>query len=480
MGSATSAAVTVGKAAGDFGEPDALEATYAPTLTLANVTPPASYAWVAPTTALSAGSGQPFAATYTDPSGYYTTANGDITVNVAKAQGAGSVTLAGWVYGATASTPVPTSATNGTGSVSYAYAGVGETEYDDEAAPSAVGTYTITATFAETDNYSEAESAAYPFAIAKAPAPNAPSTATATYGETLAAATPSLPDGWAWEDGSTPVGNAPSAYHAATYAATANHAEGRALVLVAIDRAAIPAPQANTGWVEDGTAKVGVEAGDGYTVSGENTGVAAGPYTAIITPDGNHQWDEGEDVTLARNVAWSIAPAAGDDPQPAVLLDFITYVWAKPGGELMMNLNRLEANGYHVAIYRWYKNGEQVGNPTETAVDVLTVGATYRFEIVTTEGVTLASTDYVHSATAVGGEGYAPLRVYPNPATGGQLTIASEQWKPGDVAEVYDLLGVLVATQPIAGDLTLVDISRLSAGVYVVKVGSRAAKVVKQ
>ncbi len=73
------------KGTGSFGSPAARSATYTPTLTLADVSLPAGYTWNSPATSLSAGDNQSFAATYTDPSGDYTAATGNITVNVAKA-----------------------------------------------------------------------------------------------------------------------------------------------------------------------------------------------------------------------------------------------------------------------------------------------------------------------------------------------------------------------------------------------------------
>jgi hypothetical protein len=77
--------VNVAKATGTFGSPAAVSTTYTPTLKINDVSLPANYAWVAPTTALTAGNNQAFAAIYTDPSGNYTAATGNITVNVAKA-----------------------------------------------------------------------------------------------------------------------------------------------------------------------------------------------------------------------------------------------------------------------------------------------------------------------------------------------------------------------------------------------------------
>ena len=79
---------TITKAAGVFGTPAAIATTYTPTLKLSDLTLPAGYAWVTPTTAITAaGNGQTFPATFTDPSGNYNAANGNITVNVAKAAG---------------------------------------------------------------------------------------------------------------------------------------------------------------------------------------------------------------------------------------------------------------------------------------------------------------------------------------------------------------------------------------------------------
>ncbi|MDR2732206.1 MAG: hypothetical protein LBB36_03205, partial [Fibromonadaceae bacterium] len=89
--------IEVAQAAGDFATTSALTATYSPTLKLSDVAPPANYAWNAPaTTITSAGDNQPFAATFTDPSGNYEPATGSISVNVAKATyDMGGITFAG-------------------------------------------------------------------------------------------------------------------------------------------------------------------------------------------------------------------------------------------------------------------------------------------------------------------------------------------------------------------------------------------------
>jgi hypothetical protein len=135
--------VNVAKAAGTFGIPAAVNTTYTPTLTLANVTLPTGYAWNAGTTALNAGNSQSFAATYTDPSGNYNAATGNITVNVAKATpnmvGVSfpdqAVTHNGQAHSISISGTLPSG-------VSVSYTGNGKTD---------VGVYTVTATFAVAD-----------------------------------------------------------------------------------------------------------------------------------------------------------------------------------------------------------------------------------------------------------------------------------------------------------------------------------------
>ena len=82
-----SAPVTVNQATGTFIPISSINTVYTPTLTLADLTLPTGYSWNSPTTPLNAGDNQTFAATYTDPSGNYTSAQGNITVNVAKAEG---------------------------------------------------------------------------------------------------------------------------------------------------------------------------------------------------------------------------------------------------------------------------------------------------------------------------------------------------------------------------------------------------------
>ncbi len=68
----------------------------------------------------------------------------------------------------------------------------------------------------------------------------------------------------------------------------------------------IAVPTAVSDLVYDSTAKTGVAAGTGYTLSG-NTATAAGSYTATATLDANYVW--ADESTVTKTIKWSIAPA---------------------------------------------------------------------------------------------------------------------------------------------------------------------------
>jgi hypothetical protein len=75
-------------------------------------------------------------------------------------------------------------------------------------------------------------------------------------------------------------------------------------------------------------------------------------------------------------------------------------------------------------------------------------------------------------------DGSTMLVVYPNPVINGQLTVENEQWQAGEAIEIYSLSGALVAKYKTTGEQTLVNVSQLAKGVYVVKVGGRAGKMI--
>ena len=145
----------------------------------------------------------------------YLTVSGRSNITVEKARQYGKLSMAGYTYGKTPSTPTLTDRTgdlNAQVTYSYAAADSGSVQTWDISNPPALnaGTYRMYASIGDTDNYYGFEAVYCEFVVAKAtPTYTVPTGLTAKYGQTLADVT--LPDGWSWMDSSESVGGASTA-----------------------------------------------------------------------------------------------------------------------------------------------------------------------------------------------------------------------------------------------------------------------------
>ena len=136
----------------------------------------------------------------------YLTVSGRSNITVEKARQYGKLSMAGYTYGKTPSTPTLTDQTgdlNAQVTYSYAAADSGSVQTWDISNPPALnaGTYRMYASIGDTDNYYGFEAVYCEFVVAKAtPTYTVPTGLTAKYGQTLADVT--LPDGWSWMDSS--------------------------------------------------------------------------------------------------------------------------------------------------------------------------------------------------------------------------------------------------------------------------------------
>ena len=145
----------------------------------------------------------------------YLTVSGRSNITVEKARQYGKLSMAGYTYGKTPSTPTLTDRTgdlNAQVTYRYAAADSGSVQTWDIQNPPALnaGTYRMYASIGDTDNYYGFEAVYCEFVVAKAtPTYTAPTGLTAKYGQTLADVT--LPGGWSWMDSSESVGGASTA-----------------------------------------------------------------------------------------------------------------------------------------------------------------------------------------------------------------------------------------------------------------------------
>ena len=145
----------------------------------------------------------------------YLTVSGRSNITVEKARQYGKLSMAGYTYGKTPSTPTLTDQTgdlNAQVTYSYAAADSGSVQTWDISNPPALnaGIYRMYASIGDTDNYYGFEAVYCEFVVAKAtPTYTVPTGLTAKYGQALADVT--LPDGWSWMDSSESVGGASTA-----------------------------------------------------------------------------------------------------------------------------------------------------------------------------------------------------------------------------------------------------------------------------
>ena len=148
----------------------------------------------------------------------YLTVSGRSNITVEKTQQYGKVSMAGYTYGQTPSTPTLTDRT-GDGSVTYYYtttdSNIGGIKWENIQADTLnAGTYYMYAELGETENYGSFTTACVKFRVVRAmPAYTAPTGLTAKYGQTLADVKLSNPEGnldgtWSWMNSSESVGDA--------------------------------------------------------------------------------------------------------------------------------------------------------------------------------------------------------------------------------------------------------------------------------
>ena len=153
--------------------------------------------------------------TFNPDSEEYATVTGTATVEVDKARQYGEISMAGYSYGGTPSTPTLTDRTGDPNAqVLYTYyaADSGLVQTWDIMNPPTLnaGTYHMFARIGATNNYYEYSAEYCVFVVAKAtPTYAKPTDLTAKYGQTLEDVT--LPDGWSWMDSSESVGSASTA-----------------------------------------------------------------------------------------------------------------------------------------------------------------------------------------------------------------------------------------------------------------------------
>jgi len=169
------------------------------------------------------------------------------------------------------------------------------------------------------------------------------------------------------------------------------------------------------------------------------------------------------------------------------ILDFDTYAVTLWDNTFMLNLKKLDYEGYEVTGCRWYKNGtEEIETNTidvysysagPKRTDLLELAPTYyMFQLITKEGKLLNSTkkmllEYKFELAPPP----AKLIIYPNPVfSGNSFTI--EGVTAGSPIEVFNQAGVCVS-KTTANDTTATLTLQLPAGIYIIRNHNKEGKI---
>jgi hypothetical protein len=163
-------------------------------------------------------------------------------------------------------------------------------------------------------------------------------------------------------------------------------------------------------------------------------------------------------------------------------LDFDTYAPVLWNNTFMLNMKKLEEDGYIVTGCKWFKNGEEEDVRTinefsysagENAKDLLELKTPYMFRLETDNYGDLCSTikiiaDYNFSA-------YNNLTIYPNPVTSG-VPFTVDGVIEGDLVQIYNQYGICVSSDIATGN-SITFTLHIQPGIYLIRTDDKQGKI---
>ncbi|MDR3236024.1 MAG: T9SS type A sorting domain-containing protein [Prevotellaceae bacterium] len=141
---------------------------------------------------------------------------------------------------------------------------------------------------------------------------------------------------------------------------------------------------------------------------------------------------------------------------------------------LAINLNSATNGGYEFSKYEWFKNGEKLTGEDNKPYLYAPADGTYVVYLTRVgEATPIAACPFVYD-----GKPHAnPLTVYPNPASA-TATVVNPYWETVKTMELYDELGGLVRQYPCTSERTVLNLSELPTGWYVLRAGKQSTNII--
>ncbi|WP_226995372.1 T9SS type A sorting domain-containing protein [Candidatus Symbiothrix dinenymphae] len=160
---------------------------------------------------------------------------------------------------------------------------------------------------------------------------------------------------------------------------------------------------------------------------------------------------------------------------------FADIVGMKFNNVLYVNNNPANNGGYTFKNYRWFKNGdligeEQVYSAGDNSTDLLDPTADYSVEVTTKSINGIAVEKVLHVCPDRVILDATLLRAYPSPAPSGTTVTVESGAADGSVIRIYNMQGTIVGTQTLVGNKSQLSLPP-SSGVYLITVDGESIKI---
>jgi hypothetical protein len=219
-----------------------------------------------------------------------------------------------------------------------------------------------------------------------------------------------------------------------------------------------------------------------------------------ITFDGTNSTNNEANIFIDDVKVWNEVPAAIEKEKPIIKTDSaeLSYGNVRVGDTKSLKINILGMNLTSDITINITDTAEVftltspssipniIGDSVKSVIDVEfkpTRTGAYGGTLTIASGdtsVTVQLTGTGYNTTDVYNTPLVELKVYPNPIYNGQLIIDKGQVLQRERVEIFNASGILVGIYFINEEQTIISLSSLPNGIYLVRIGGKVARVLKQ
>ncbi len=223
--------------------------------------------------------------------------------------------------------------------------------------------------------------------------------------------------------------------------------------------------------------------GNPVTITTNRDTICAGDTTQICAPvnaNVSYLWSTGETSTcIQATQAGNYYLTVTENGNCTALSNAIPiFVNTPPAVSVSVSGDTLTSA--NAVAYQWYLNGQPITNATNS-VYVAMVSGNYAVEVTDDNGCKSTSNGIPVVINSIKNTVVAGMKLYPNPVND-ELVIEGLNFagKNSVLAELFDVAGRKVFENSLTHQISILDLSTVNAGVYILRIAGQAVRVVKQ